>query len=283
MMNSGGRFSQSHPLFSDVGVASFSEFLTQAKAVSPVGPDPKFKMTDSVPHGTTIVALEFNGGVLLAGDRRATMNNLIAHRELQKVFKADEYSAIGISGSAGVGVGLVKLFQVELEHYEKIEGSALSIQGKANRLSSMVQSNLALAVQGLAVLPVFVGLDLLTGKSQIYSFDISGGTYREQGYYAIGSGAHYAHGALKRSWSETQTEAEAIEVAISAIWDAADEDSATAGPDFERKIWPFVVVVDPQGYREIPKLQLEATLLRILASRGAARSAGQLPNLEVQS
>jgi proteasome beta subunit len=167
--------------FRTTGSSSFSEFLgAHAAYLLPGGGVRGGEGTVEVPHGTTIVALTFAGGAILAGDRRATMGSYIANRDMEKVFAADEYSAVGIAGSAGVAIEMVKLFQVELEHYEKIEGTLLSLEGKANRLASMIRGNLGNALRGLSVLPLFVGFDLAGGAGRIFSYDLTGGCYEEK-------------------------------------------------------------------------------------------------------
>jgi proteasome beta subunit len=203
------------------------------------------------PHGTTIVSLRHADGVLMAGDRRATMGNIIAQRDIQKVFPADTYSLIGIAGSAGIALELVRLFQVELEHYEKIEGTSLSLNGKANRLSSLLRSNLGLAMQGLAVVPLFAGFDSKLNVGRIFSYDVTGGRYEEHDFYAVGSGSQFARGALKKINALHQSEDEAIAAAIEALFDAADDDSATGGPDISRGIFPVIYTAGSQGVREI--------------------------------
>ncbi|GAA4981752.1 proteasome subunit beta [Kineococcus glutinatus] len=233
------------------------------------------------PHGTTIVAAVFDGGVVMAGDRRATAGNLIAQRDIEKVFPADEHSCVGIAGTAGLAIEMVRLFQVELEHYEKIEGALLSFEGKANRLSAMIRGNLALAMQGLAVVPVFAGLDLAAGRGRIFSYDVTGGRYEEQHHHSVGSGSVFARGALKKLWRPGLDAAGAVRVAVEALWDAADDDSATGGPDLARRIWPVVAVVGAEGYRRVGDEELEAVVEAVVAGRrgdpggtGAARAAG---------
>ena len=189
----------------------------------------------TVPHGTTIVALTFSGGVLIAGDRRATMGNLVAQRDIEKVFVTDAYSAVGIAGTAGIAVEMVRLYAVELEHYEKIEGVALSLDGKANRLAAMIRGNLGAALQGLAVLPLFIGYDLDTtdpaAAGRIVSFDVAGGRYDEHGgYQAVGSGSLFAKSALKKLHDPSAGRDTAVRNAIEALYDAADDDTATAAP-----------------------------------------------------
>jgi len=232
------------------------------------------------PHATTIVALTFGApgagptGVVMAGDRRATMGNMIASREIEKVFPADEYSAVGIAGSAGIAVELVRLFQLELEHYEKIEGSLLSLDGKANRLSTMLRSNLPLALQGLAVVPLFAGYDLDRGTGRIFSYDVTGGRYEEHDHHSVGSGSVFARGSLKKLWRPGLDGDAAVRVAVEALYDAADDDSATGGPDAVRRIWPVVATVSAEGYRRVEDARLEEIADAIVAERraGGARA-----------
>jgi proteasome beta subunit len=224
-----------------------------------------------VPHGTTIVALTYAGGVLLAGDRRATMGNLIAHREIEKVFPADDYSAVGIAGTAGLAVELVRLFQVELEHYEKIEGALLSLDGKANRLSMMIRNNLGLAMQGLAVVPLFVGYDLHRDEGRIFSYDVTGGRYEERHHHSVGSGSLFARGSLKKRWRPDLDAAGAVAVAVEALYDAADDDSATGGPDAGRRIFPVVALVSDEGYRRVPDDEIAPVVATLNAEEGNAR------------
>ncbi|HEY0117797.1 MAG TPA: proteasome subunit beta [Cellulomonas sp.] len=223
------------------------------------------------PHATTIVALAFDGGVVMAGDRRATMGSMIASRSIEKVFPADEFSAVGIAGTAGLALELVRLFQLELEHYEKIEGSLLSLDGKANRLATIIRGQLSMALQGLAVVPLFGGYDLdkLTGR--IFSYDVTGGRYEEQDHHAVGSGSVFARGSLKKRWRPGLDESGGVRVAVEALMDAADDDSATGGPDAERSIWPVVATVSAAGYRRVPDAELAAAADGVLVARRAAR------------
>ena len=251
--------------FFSVGGSSFTQFLAEhSPEVLPV-----FGIgaqgTIDAPHGTTIVAMTFNGGVLMAGDRRATMGNLIAQRDIDKVFPSDDFSCIGIAGSAGIAIEIVKLFQVELEHYEKIEGSALSLNGKANRLAALIRSNLGMAMQGLAVLPIFAGYENSVGR--LFSFDVTGGRYDEVGYHAVGSGSSFARGALKKSYRSDFDRDEAILAALSALYDAAEEDSATGGLDLARRIFPSISIVTSAGYERIAESQTAQFAQQIVASR----------------
>jgi proteasome beta subunit len=189
----------------------------------------------------------------MAGDRRATMGNLIASRDIEKVHAADEYTLVGIAGTAGVGIELIRLFQVELEHYEKIEGTMLSIDGKANRLATMIRNNLGAALQGLAVIPLFAGFDLdaadPTRAGRIYSFDVAGGLYEESGFDGIGSGSLFAKAALKKRYRPGLSLDEAVNLAVESLYDAADDDTATGGPDLTRKIFPVVMTATAEGTR----------------------------------
>ena len=233
------------PAFHRIGSASFAEFLDTT------GSRPLRHDAGSIqaPHGTTIVSWVFDGGVVMAGDRRATMGNYIAQKDIQKVFEADSHSVIGIAGTAGIAVELVRLFQVELEHYEKIEGTQLSLEGKANRLSTLLRGNLGMAMQGLAVVPLFAGYDLSRGRGRIFSYDVTGGRYEEHDFYAVGSGSLFARGSLKKLYRADLDEARAAQVCVEALFDAADDDSATGGPDIYRSIYPLVAVVDADGVR----------------------------------
>jgi proteasome beta subunit len=250
------------------GSSSFTEFLgTHAAHLLPGGRALPPGSLPEVPHGTTIVALEYDGGVAMAGDRRATMGNLIAHREIEKVYPADEYSCVGIAGTAGIAVELVRLFQVELEHYEKIEGVLLSLDGKANRLSTMIRNNLGLAMQGLAVVPLFAGYDLDRGIGRIFSYDVTGGRYEEQHHHSVGSGSMFARGSLKKRWRPGLTRQEAMAVAVEALFDAADDDSATGGPDQLRHIYPIVVSVSDAGFERVPDDDIAAAAARTAAQQ----------------
>jgi proteasome beta subunit len=244
--------------------SSFYDFLAGQKSL------PEFsKVSDKeqVVHGTTIVAVGFTGGVVMAGDRRATMGNYVAQNDIQKVFAADDFSAIGIAGSAGIAIELVKLFQVELEHYEKIEGMPLSVEGKANRLSVLLRGNLGLALEGLAALPLYAAYDKHRDSGRVFSYDITGGRYEEHDYYAVGSGSLFARASLKKMFEPSDSQDFAIRIALESIYDAAEEDSATAGPDMARNIYPVVVKVDKTGFERITEENLSAILNEILAGR----------------
>jgi len=247
--------------FSAPSGSSFTEFLGHVAAELLPGrrPLPPGAAGDLAPHGTTIVALACSEGVVMAGDRRATMGNLIANRAIEKVHAADEYSLIGIAGTAGVGLELIRLFQVELEHYEKIEGTMLSIDGKANRLASMIRNNLPAAMQGLAVVPLFAGFDLDASDpdkvGRIFSFDVAGGCYEEQDFDGIGSGSLFAKSALKKRYRAGCTLDEAVTLAVESLYDAADEDTATGGPDVIRKIYPVVMTATAEGTRKLTEAE----------------------------
>ncbi|MDQ2782226.1 proteasome subunit beta [Lapillicoccus sp.] len=254
--------------FTVPGSSSFSEFvghvspeLLPGRRVLPVG------ASLEAPHGTTVVALEYADGVVMAGDRRATMGNLIANRDMEKVFAADEYAVVGIAGTAGLAIELVRLYQVELEHYEKIEGTLMSVEGKANRLASMIRANLGHAMQGLAVVPLFAGFDLDDRSGRIYSYDVTGGCYREHDHHSIGSGSLFARGSMKKLWRRDIDQAGAVRVAVEALYDAADDDSATGGPDLGRRIWPTLAVVDVEGARFLSDDVLAGVVTEVVAAR----------------
>ena len=240
------------------GNGSFTEFLTAAEphllpghgasGLTPVAPP-------MLPHGTTIVAVTCAQGVVIAGDRRATMGNIIAQRDIEKVFVTDTHSAVGIAGTAGLAVELVRLFKLELEHYEKIEGIRLSLDGKSNRLATMIRGNLGMAMQGLAVVPLFAGIEephaadsaVAPQRGRIFSYDVAGGKYEEHDYYAVGSGSTFARSALKKRYDGSAELPAAVRTAVEALYDAADDDSATGGPDLTRRIFPVVVAITVDG------------------------------------
>jgi proteasome beta subunit len=195
--------------------------------------------------------MDFGGGVIMAGDRRSTAGSMIAQRDIEKVFRSDEFSCVGIAGVAGIGLELVRLFQLELEHYEKLEGRTLSLEGKANRLAAFVRGNLGGAMQGLVVVPLFAGYDEDTGKGHIFSYDVAGGRYEERRFHAIGSGSVFARGSLKKLYTDGMTEDDAVTTCMQALYDAADDDSATGGPDLTRRIYPVVAVVTENGFRRL--------------------------------
>ncbi|GAA2712826.1 MULTISPECIES: proteasome subunit beta [Streptomyces] len=249
------------------GSSSFMDFLAQHQPeLLPRNRQLPAQGVIEAPHGTTIVAASFPGGVVLAGDRRATMGNVIAQRDIEKVFPADEYSAVGIAGTAGLAVEMVKLFQLELEHFEKVEGVQLSLEGKANRLSTMIRSNLGMAMQGLAVVPLFAGWDVDREKGRIFSYDVTGGRSEEHGYAATGSGSLFARGALKKLYRDDLTEQQATTLVVQALYDAADDDSATGGPDLARRIYPIVTVITDEGFRRLTEPQ-SADIVRAVHER----------------
>ncbi|MFT4263304.1 MAG: proteasome subunit beta [Nocardioides sp.] len=255
------------------GTSSFADFLAaHAPDLVPGRRDlPATNAADLAPHGTTIVAATFGtgatAGVVLAGDRRATMGNIIAQRDIQKVFPADEFSAVGIAGTAGLAVEMVKLFQVELEHYEKIEGTVLSLDGKANRLAALIRNNLGMAMQGLAVVPLFAGYDVDRGIGRIFSYDVTGGRYEEHGFHSVGSGSIFARGALKKLYRDDLDETTAVEAVVQALYDAADDDSATGGPDLTRRIFPVIQVITAEGGRRLDEAEVGAVADRVVGGR----------------
>ncbi|HWO60213.1 MAG TPA: proteasome subunit beta [Umezawaea sp.] len=249
--SSSGRYPSASlpPAYLTPGSSSFTDFLrAQAPELLPWGRKLPEGSHVQAPHGTTIVAVTFKGGVLIAGDRRATMGNVIAQRDMKKVFVTDDYSAVGIAGTAGIAIEIVRLFAVDLRHYEKIEGVSLSLDGKANRLSAMIRGNLDAAMAGLAVVPLFAGFDTEAPDpdraGRIVSYDVTGGRYEEnQGYQAVGSGSLFAKSALKKLYDPNADADGAARAAVESLYDAADDDTATGGPDTVRRIYPVIVTI----------------------------------------
>jgi proteasome beta subunit len=230
--------------------------------------------TPSVAHGTTVVALRYADGVVMAGDRRATEGNVIAHRAMEKVFPADRHSAVAIAGAAGPAVEMVKLFQTQLEHYEKVEGVALSLQGKANQLGQMVREHLPMAMQGLVVVPLFAGFDLRVGEGRIFTYDVTGGHFEEADFAATGSGGRDARTTIKLGWRPELGRDESIELAVRALYEAADEDSATGGPDLVRGIFPVVATVTAEGYERVADTEVAESFTALVQRRSVGGGIG---------
>ena len=227
----------------------------------------------AAPHGTTVLALRYSDGVVMAGDRRATMGTRIANREMEKVVPADRYSGVAISGSAGVAMDMIKLFQLQVEHYEKIDGRPISLEGKANQLSQMIKANLGAAMQGLAVIPIFAGYDLIRRTGRLWDFDITGGRYEEREFVATGSGMGPAATVLKVGYRSGQSATEAVELACRALWEAAEVDAATGGPDALRGIYPVVATISADGWRAVDDTELASVFERLAAAQRAGRGA----------
>jgi len=260
--------------FMDRQTSSFADFLAahspellpgRVPAVSPGADLPR-----DLPHATTIVAVVCHHGVVLAGDRRATAGSMIAKRDVEKVFRSDEFSAIGYAGSGSVGIEFVRLFQVELEHYEKMEGRPLSLEGKANRLAWMIRGNLGAAMQGFIVVPLFVGYDEDAGQGRIFGYDVAGGPYEEQRFHSIGSGSVFARGALKKLYADDMPVRDAVLASVQALYDAADDDSATGGPDLTRRIFPVIATVTADGFRKLPEAESEQYAQQVVQERMSA-------------
>ncbi len=256
------------------GNSSFSEFLRrQAPELLPAGATADAaRAGDSLPHGTTIVALRYPGGVLIAGDRRSTQGNMIAGRDVQKVYITDDYTATGIAGTAALAVEFARLYAVELEHYVKLEGVPMTFAGKVNRLAIMVRGNLGAALQGFVALPLLVGYDIAApdanAAGRIVSFDAAGGWHIEdEGYQAVGSGSLFAKASMKKLYPAVADADSALKVAIESLYDAADDDSATGGPDLVRGIFPTAVTIGADGAQEVPGELVERLARDVIAAR----------------
>jgi proteasome beta subunit len=233
----------------------------------PAGDGAANEVIKNLPHATTIVAAVCERGVVMAGDRRATAGNMISKRDAEKVYRSDEFSAMAIAGVFAIGLEFVRLFQVELEHYEKMEGRALSLEGKANRLAKMVRDNLGPAMQGLAVVPLFTGYDEETGVGRIFSYDVAGGPYEEHRYYSIGSGSIFAKGSLKKLYRDDMSTPDAVLACVQALYDAADDDSATGGPDLTRQLFPIIATITDDGFRRLPESESAEYAEQVVAGR----------------
>lgn len=230
--------------------------LLRSQGLNPSVPEGPVAAAGAIPHGTTVVAIRYADGVVMAGDRRATSGNLISHRSIEKVFPADRWSGVAIAGAAGPAMEMVKLFQLQLEHYEKVEGQALSLEGKANQLSQMVRNHLPAAMQGLAVVPLFAGYDTRRGVGRLFQYDVTGGRYEENDYATSGSGGLHAATVVKLGFVDGLDRAATVDLVLKALITAADEDSATGGPDPIRGIWPVVATIDAEGFTRLADTEL---------------------------
>jgi proteasome beta subunit len=277
--------------FTDRQASSFAEFLASHSPdllpgrvpAAPVVSGPAAgsagdgSVLRDLPHATTIVAATCHQGVVLAGDRRATAGSMIAKRDVVKVFRSDEFSAVSYSGTGSTGIEVIRLFQVELEHYEKMEGRPLSLLGKANRLAWMIRGNLPAAMQGLIVVPLFVGYDDEAGQGRIFSYDVAGGPYEEQRFHSIGSGSVFARGSLKKLYVDDMPVRDAVLACVQALYDAADDDSATGGPDMTRRIFPVVATVTADGFRQLPENESEQYAQQVVQERLASPDGPAAP------
>jgi proteasome beta subunit len=259
-------------------IPSFTDFLAsyapdllpgdQGAGQRGLGPQPGGgDFIKDLPHATTIVAASCERGVVLAGDRRATMGSMIAKRDVEKVFRSDEFSAMGFAGTGSLGLEFARLFQVELEHYEKMEGRQLSLEGKANQLGSMVRGNIGGAMQGLVWIPLFAGYDEEAGTGRIFSYDPVGGPYEEYRFYSIGSGSVFARGSLKKLYRDGMSVEDTVLACVQALYDAADDDSATGGPDVTRRIFPVIATITDDGFRRLPDSESAEIALQIVSER----------------
>ncbi len=237
--------------------------LVHAAPVAPVG---------DVPHATTCVALRYADGVVMAGDRRATSGHLISHRTMEKVVQADEFSGVAIAGAAGPAIEMIRLFQVQLEYYEKVQGTALSLEGKANQLASMVRANLPGAMQGMGVVPLFAGFDTRRSTGRLWAYDMLGGRYEERDHIATGSGSPHAGTVVKVGFRPAMTRDEAVHLAARSLWEAAEADSATGGPDMVRGIYPIIATISGEGWRTVADDELAERYRRIIAE-----ASGEVP------
>jgi proteasome beta subunit len=262
-----------HSIFQDSANSSFTELL-RTRVPHLLAPPPPGHVGAAVPHGTTVLAVRYRDGVIMAGDRQATAGYQVASRRIEKIFKSDDLSGIGIAGAAGPAMEMAKLFQTELEHYEKVEGENLSLEGKANRLGQMIRMNLPAAMQGLVVVPIFAGFDEKAGVGRLFKYDVTGGRYEETNYDAQGSGSNYARDSLKKLWRRDMSREDALRVVLEALWDAADEDVGTGGPDLVRGIFPTVKSISRSGFGDILDEEIRRVHEAVLADRTQNEGGG---------
>ncbi len=254
------------------------DFYTLAgrQGVLPAPPGQNVPGSIEITHGTTVVAIRYSDGVVMAGDRRATAGNLISHRDLEKVFPADRWSGVAIAGAAGPAMEMVKLFQLQLEHYEKVEGQALSLEGKANQLGVMVRNHLPAAMQGMVVVPLFAGFDQRREQGRLFEYDVTGGRYEERNHATTGSGSLHAGTVIKLGYRENLDREATVRLAISSLFQAADEDSATGGPDLVRGIYPTVATITAEGFERADPGEVAERFRTMLDDLAMAEGAGGL-------
>jgi proteasome beta subunit len=242
-------------------------FLQLLNRLGPPAPVPTSGSLPEMRHATTVLALRYADGILMAGDRRATAGHEIAHRAVEKLYPADSHSGVCFAGAASPAIEMVRLFQTQLEHYEKVEGLALSLEGKANQLGQMIRQHLPMAMQGFVVVPLFAGYDLRRGMGRIFTYDPSGGPYEERDFSTTGSGGRDARTAIKLAYQDGMDRAGAIEVAVQALYEAADEDTATGGPDVVRGIYPTVATISAEGFQRVPEDEVADRFRSIIQRR----------------
>lgn len=257
--------------------------LAKLQGLVPVAPTAAVDERLQITHATTVVTIRYADGVVMAGDRRATSGNIISHRAIEKVFPADRHSGVAIAGAAGPAMEMVKLFQLQLEHYEKVEGSQLSLEGKANQLGQMVRNNLPAAMQGLAVVPIFAGFDTRRGAGRLFQYDITGGRYEESNFATSGSGGSLAGSVVKMRFHEGLTRDETVDLAITALFEAADEDSATGGPDMVRGIYPVIATITAEGFQRVLDAEIAQRFAGLLDVLSARDGGGRLPETSTET
>ena len=261
---------------------SFLDVLRRSGGEPRWGDLPRDISPHELTHGTTVVAIRYADGVVMAGDRRATAGNLISHRTMEKVFPADRHSGVAIAGAAGPAIEMVKLFQLQLEHYEKVEGGQLSLEGKANQLGQMVRSHLPAAMQGFVVVPLFAGFDVRRGTGRLFEYDVTGGRYEESDFAATGSGSLHAGTVIKLGFRSQLDRSDAVELAINALFQAADEDSATGGPDLVRGIYPVIATITAAGFDRLDDSEISErfrALLDRMSTPGSTTTTGTSPTM----
>ena len=257
--------------------------LARRQGLVPMAPTESVGDRVSITHATTVVAIRYADGVVMAGDRRATSGHLISHRAIEKVFPADRHSGVAIAGAAGPAMEMVKLFQLQLEHYEKVEGSQLSLEGKANQLGQMVRNNLPAAMQGLAVVPIFAGYDTRRSAGRLFQYDITGGKYEESNFATSGSGGSLAGSVVKMRFREGLTRDDTVDLAITALFEAADEDSATGGPDMVRGIYPVVATITSRGFERVSDSEISDRFRGLLDSLSSRDTGIRIPETSTET
>ena len=219
-------------------------------------------------HATTVIAVRYVGGVVMVSDRQAT-GNYIASRDVRKIEAADHFTALAISGSAARGIEFLRMAQLSFEHYEKMTDTALSLEGKANYLSPIIQRN-NLSTP-LVILPILAGWDPHRQVGRIFEYDGAGGCYERLDFATIGSGSPFAESALRLGFRSDLNHEDALELGALALYEAGDNDPSTGGPDFVRNLFPIIVTLDANGFAEMPTVDVAERFRAINERRTESR------------
>lgn len=220
---------------------------------------------DDIPRATTILAMKYRDGVLVAGDRRATAGNMVMYDRTDKVLELDRYCVMAIAGVPATAYEMVRVLEHSFKYYRRTQLQDLSFEGKLRAVSKLLKDNVAAALSGTgAVAPVFAGYDHDSGAAKIYFYDILGAEFEGVEYAVSGSGSPTIRGILHylNTWGERPlreaTEEQATMQALRLLTCAAEFDSATGGVNRDANLYPVVKVITRQGIEAVPDQRLKS-------------------------